>query len=90
MRFDVLQRLDRKNHFAILEAWSDPKAREAHESGPAMTEFRNKVKSLRSGPYDERPMLPDTPLPNCAVYWMLLTPVTSSLPPIRNDELLPG
>jgi quinol monooxygenase YgiN len=55
VRFDVLQRLDRKNQFAILEAWSDPKAREAHDGGPAMTEFRNKLKSLRSGPYDERP-----------------------------------
>ena len=63
VRFDVLQRLDRKNHFAILEAWSDPKAREAHESGPAMTEFRNKLKSLRSGPYDERPSVPVTVTP---------------------------
>jgi quinol monooxygenase YgiN len=58
VRFDVLQRLDRKSHFAVLEAWSDPKAREAHETGPAMTEFRNKLKSLRSGPYDERPSVP--------------------------------
>jgi quinol monooxygenase YgiN len=63
VRFDVLQRLDRKNHFAILEAWSDPKAREAHESGPAMTEFRNKLKTLRSGPYDERPSVPVTVTP---------------------------
>ena len=63
VRFDVLQRLDRKSHFAILEAWSDPKAREAHESGPAMTEFRNKLKSLRSGPYDERPSVPVTVTP---------------------------
>ncbi|MBV9971418.1 MAG: antibiotic biosynthesis monooxygenase [Xanthobacteraceae bacterium] len=58
VRFEVLQRLDRKNQFAILEAWSDPKAREAHENGPAMTEFRDKLKSLRSAPYDERPSLP--------------------------------
>jgi quinol monooxygenase YgiN len=63
VRFDVLQRLDRKNHFAFLEAWSDPKAREAHETGPAMTEFRNKLKSLRSGPYDERPSVPVTVTP---------------------------
>jgi len=33
---------------------------------------------------------PTTPLPNCAVYWMLFTPVTVSWPPIRNEELLPG
>jgi hypothetical protein len=25
-----------------------------------------------------RPMVPDTPLPNWAVYWMLFTPVTVS------------
>ena len=25
-----------------------------------------------------RPMVADTPLPNCAVYWMLFTPVTVS------------
>jgi hypothetical protein len=37
-----------------------------------------------------RPMVPDTPLPNCAVYWMLFTPVTESLPPSRNEVLLPG
>jgi len=57
VRFDVLQRLDRKNHFAILEAWNDPKAREAHDGGAAMTEFRNKIKALRSAPYDTRPSL---------------------------------
>jgi quinol monooxygenase YgiN len=55
VRFDVLQRLDRKSHFAILEAWSDGKARETHDAGAAMTEFRNKLKPLRSGPYDMRP-----------------------------------
>jgi quinol monooxygenase YgiN len=58
LRFDVLQRMDRKNQFAILEAWSDQKALEAHDSGTAMTEFRNKLKPLRSGPYDQRPSVP--------------------------------
>ena len=28
-------------------------------------------------------MLADTPLPNCAVYWMLFTPVSVLLPPSR-------
>jgi quinol monooxygenase YgiN len=60
VRFDVLQRQDRKSHFALLEAWSDPKAREAHDTGPAMTDFRNKLKELRSGPYDQRPSVPVT------------------------------
>src|ERR1700730_1362934 len=35
-------------------------------------------------------MVPETPLPNSVVYWMLFTPVTESCPPSRNDELLPG
>jgi quinol monooxygenase YgiN len=60
LRFEVLQRMDRDNQFAILEAWNDPKAREAHESGAAMTQFRDKLKPLRSGPYDERPSQPIT------------------------------
>jgi quinol monooxygenase YgiN len=63
LRFEVLQRMDRDNQFAILEAWNDPKAREAHESGSAMTQFRDKLKPLRSGPYDERPSLPITVAP---------------------------
>jgi quinol monooxygenase YgiN len=57
VRFDLLQRQDRKSHFALLEAWNDPKAREAHEAGSAMTDFRNKLKELRAGPYDMRPSL---------------------------------
>jgi quinol monooxygenase YgiN len=58
LRFDVLQRVDRNSQFAILEAWSDPKALEAHDGGAALTEFRNKLKPLRSGPYDARPSVP--------------------------------
>ena len=37
-----------------------------------------------------RPMVADTPLPNCAVYWMLFTPVTVSWPPSRNECCCPG
>jgi autoinducer 2-degrading protein len=60
LRFEVLQQSDRPNHFAILEAWSDLKALEAHGGGAAMTQFRDKLKPLRSGPYDERPSQPIT------------------------------
>ena len=34
-------------------------------------------------------MVPDTPLPNCAVYWMLLVPVALSSPGRKNDVVLP-
>jgi hypothetical protein len=37
-----------------------------------------------------RPIEADTPLPNWAVYWMLLTPVSVLLPPSRLELMLPG
>jgi quinol monooxygenase YgiN len=58
LRYEVLQQVDRPNQFAILETWSDLKALEAHDGGAAMTAFRDKLKPLRSGPYDERPSVP--------------------------------
>jgi quinol monooxygenase YgiN len=66
LRFDVLQRTDRKNQFAILEAWSDQKALEAHDGGAAMTQFRNNLTPLRSGPYDQRPSVPISVTPAAA------------------------
>lgn len=54
-RYDVLQRLDRDNQFAILEAWTDPKAAEAHAAGAALKQFREKLKPLQVSFYDERP-----------------------------------
>jgi quinol monooxygenase YgiN len=58
LRYEVLQRVDRDNQFAILEAWSDLKALQAHGGGAAMTRFRDKLKPLRTGSYDERPSVP--------------------------------
>ena len=54
-RYDILQRTGRKNHFAILETWSDAGAAEAHRSGAAMKQFREKLAPLRTGHFDERP-----------------------------------
>jgi len=62
-RYDILQRTGRDNEFAILEAWSDRKAFDAHAGGAAMTAFRDKLTPLRSGPYDERPSVPITVAP---------------------------
>jgi quinol monooxygenase YgiN len=66
LRYEVLQRVDRSNQFAILEFWSDSKALEAHAGGAAMTEFRDKLKPLRSGPYDARPSVPISVAPVAA------------------------
>jgi quinol monooxygenase YgiN len=54
-RYDILQRIDRKNQFAILEAWTDLKAAEGHAGGAALKQFKDKIKPLQASFYDERP-----------------------------------
>jgi quinol monooxygenase YgiN len=56
LRYEVLQQIDRRNQFAILETWSDGKAFEAHGGGPAMKEFHGHLDPLRIGSYDQRPV----------------------------------
>jgi quinol monooxygenase YgiN len=55
LRFEVLQRIERPAHFAIIEAWADSKAFESHGGNAATKTFRDKLKPLQVGPYDERP-----------------------------------
>jgi quinol monooxygenase YgiN len=52
--FTVLQHIERPSQFAILETWSDAKAQQAHDGGPALQQFREKLDHLRIGYYDER------------------------------------
>src|SRR5215813_11147024 len=54
-RYDILERIDRENQFVILEAWTDLKAAEAHASGTALKQFKDKLKPLQASFYDERP-----------------------------------
>jgi quinol monooxygenase YgiN len=54
-RYDILQRTGRDNQFAILEAWTDLKAAEAHAAGAALKQFKDKLKPLQLSFYDERP-----------------------------------
>jgi quinol monooxygenase YgiN len=56
LRYEVLQQIDRRNQFAILEAWSDAKALDAHGGGSAMKEFRGHLDPLSVGFYDQRPL----------------------------------
>jgi quinol monooxygenase YgiN len=55
LRFEVLQRTTPASHFAILEAWQDQKAFEAHVAAAHTKEFREKLKPILSSAYDERP-----------------------------------
>jgi quinol monooxygenase YgiN len=55
IRFDVLQGA-RMNHFTVLEAWSDERAREAHISAVHSKGYREGLRetAVDGAPYDER------------------------------------
>jgi len=55
VRFQVLQRIGRPNHFAILDAWGSQDARDGHTSSAHTQTFRSALESLLYSPYDERP-----------------------------------
>jgi len=54
LRFDVLQELARPTRFAIVEAWRDKAALDAHAKTASTMQFRDKLKAIESAPYDER------------------------------------
>jgi len=58
LRFQTLARIERPGHFAILEAWADQRARDAHAASSATTRFRSALEPLLYSPYDERPSTP--------------------------------
>ena len=55
LRFDVLQGA-RMNHFTVLEAWRDERAREAHISAAHTRTYREGLRetAVDGAPYDER------------------------------------
>lgn len=57
LRFEVVQRISRDNHFVVLEAWSSPQARAAHAAAAHTIAFRKALQPLLYAPYDERPHL---------------------------------
>ena len=54
LRFEVVQQVNRQNHFTVVEIWKDPKAVEAHSMAAATREFRDKLASMTGALYDER------------------------------------
>jgi quinol monooxygenase YgiN len=54
LRFEVLQRTGRRNHFIILEAWSDQAARDSHAKAVHTLAFRKALQPLLYSPFDER------------------------------------
>jgi autoinducer 2-degrading protein len=54
LRFDVLREIGRANRFAIIEAWRDKAALDAHAKAASTAQFRDKLKAIQNAPYDER------------------------------------
>jgi quinol monooxygenase YgiN len=51
---DVLQETNRSNRFVIIESWKDQPAFIAHEEAQHTLQFRAKLKTIHSNPYDQR------------------------------------
>jgi quinol monooxygenase YgiN len=74
-RFEILQRIDRPHHFAVLETWKDQGAQAAHAAAAHTKAFRDKLQAIASAPYDERPHtglaaapVSDAGMPQGAIY----------------------
>ncbi|HET6838322.1 MAG TPA: antibiotic biosynthesis monooxygenase family protein [Bradyrhizobium sp.] len=49
-----LQRIDYPHHFALVEQWQSPAAKQAYASSDSVVKFRNALAPLQSAGYDER------------------------------------
>jgi quinol monooxygenase YgiN len=54
MRAEVAQEMGRPTRFIVMETWKDQAAFDAHGKSASTTEFRDKLKKIHAGPYDER------------------------------------
>jgi quinol monooxygenase YgiN len=54
LRFEVVQQINRPNHFTVVEIWRDAKAAETHSMAAPTREFRDKLATMTGALYDER------------------------------------
>ena len=54
VRFDVVQQVNRPNHFTVVEVWADRKAFDAHVMAPHTRQFRERLAPMNGALYDER------------------------------------
>ena len=52
--FESLQRINRPNHFVLLQTWVDLDAQQSHRDSARTTSFREALAPLLYSPYDER------------------------------------
>ena len=53
--FEILQRIDRRQHFVILETWKDAKSQADHAASAGAKQVQDKLKLVLVAPYDDRP-----------------------------------
>lgn len=58
IRFQILQRIGRPNHFAILDAWEGRQRRHDHATAASTRAFRDNLGAMLYSPYDERMSTP--------------------------------
>ena len=58
VRYQILQRTGRPNHFAVLDAWESQTARDESVAAQHTRTFRAGLEPLLYSPYDERPSTP--------------------------------
>ena len=55
VRVDVFEQVGRPGHFAVVEAWRDQSAHDAHATGPATKQLQQAIEKIRVSGYDQRP-----------------------------------
>ncbi len=53
-RLEVLQQLNRPNHFSVVEIWPNRKVFENHAASSAIIAFRNELQPMAGALYDQR------------------------------------
>jgi len=54
LRFEVVQQINRPNHFTVVEIWRDANAVAAHSMAASTREFRDTLATMTGALYDER------------------------------------
>ena len=54
VHFDVVQQVNRPNHFTVIEVWTDRKAFDAHGMAAHTKQFRERLAPMSGALYDER------------------------------------
>jgi quinol monooxygenase YgiN len=84
VQVEALERIGYPNHFALIEQWQSPGAKQAHASTDAAAKFRAALGRLQSAAYDERihsalsvgPFMPASPDPLVILTHVDLIPIS--------------